>query len=286
MSERRHPVAIVTGAASGLGYQASLALARANFHVFATVRRIERAAQLEAALIGAGGAYTLRQLDVTDHGAIEATTTEARATHGQIDVLVNNAGYKLEGFVEETTLPEIRDQLETNFFGLVAMTKAVIPGMRAQRSGCIINISCAAGHVGFPGGATYAASKFAVEGFSESLRHELRPYGVHVSVIVAGTQPTEFYDRNLRISAAAHHESRPNYRMMRKISFSHDLSVRTALNSPSDVGNAVALTAQAASPRFHRFVGADGLMPVLAKRILPFCAWEALVSRSMRTRKS
>jgi NAD(P)-dependent dehydrogenase (short-subunit alcohol dehydrogenase family) len=142
-------------------------------------------------------------LDVTQPAQIASAVRDTISRFGAIDVLVNNAGYGYRGAVEEASEADIRDLFETNFFGLVAMTRAVLPGMRAQGSGAIVNISSVGGRMAQPGSGYYSATKFAVEGLSDALRKEVRPLGLHVMVVEPGGFRTDFAGRSLRQSATA-----------------------------------------------------------------------------------
>ncbi|GAA3324660.1 hypothetical protein GCM10020331_053430 [Ectobacillus funiculus] len=137
------------------------------------------------------------QLDVTDSSAAAAVITDIIRCYGQIDLLVNNAGYAAGGFTEELAAEQWRQQFEVNFFGLVTVTKAVLPSMRERRSGKIINISSISGRIGFPSMGPYVSSKFAVEGFSESLRLEMLRYGVYVVLIEPGSYRTDIWSKGL-----------------------------------------------------------------------------------------
>lgn len=179
-------VAIVTGASSGIGKKTALRFLKEGYAVHAGARRLDAMRDLEQQ-----GAY-LHALDLTKGASIDAFVAEVFAQSGRIDVLVNNAGYGLYGSVEEVPLDAARDQMEVNVFGLVHMIQATLPIMRQQGSGRIINISSIGGKVWTLLGAWYHASKFAVEGFSDSLRNEVRPFGIDVVVIEPGAITTEW----------------------------------------------------------------------------------------------
>ncbi|AKJ01311.1 NADP-dependent 3-hydroxy acid dehydrogenase YdfG [Archangium gephyra] len=178
----------ITGATRGLGAELARAALAAGHTVVATGRKPEA---LERAL-GTSERLLAVPLDVTAPGQPEAAVKAALARFGRIDVLVNNAGYGLVGALEETSADELSQQFATNVLGLAAVTRAVLPTMRAQRSGHIFNMSSAAGLAGFPGASAYCASKFAVEGLSESLSHEVAPLGIKVTLVEPGYFRTEF----------------------------------------------------------------------------------------------
>ena len=171
-------VAVVTGSSSGIGFEIALMLARNGFQTYATMRDPEKGENIKSIATKENLPIHIEQLDVTDNksvtNAIQAILTEA----GRIDVLVNNAGYALTGAFEDLAIEEIKAQYETNLFGLIRITQTVLPIMRKQKSGTIVNISSGAGRFGYAGGSAYVSTKFAVEGLSESMAYELEPFGI------------------------------------------------------------------------------------------------------------
>jgi short-subunit dehydrogenase len=179
-------VALVTGASSGIGAATADRLHAAGYLVYAGARRVERMQQLDEAGI------RVRPLDVTDDSSMTRVLDEIVTDNGRVDVLVNNAGYGSYGSVEDVPLAEARYQLEVNLVGLARLTQLVLPHMRGAGAGKIVNVSSMGGHFGEPLGAWYHASKFAVEGFSDSLRLELHEFGIDVIVIEPGAIRTEW----------------------------------------------------------------------------------------------
>ncbi len=184
-------VAVITGTSSGFGLLAAIELARRGLRVFASMRDLGKSATLDAAAREAGVGLEKIALDVTSESSIAAAVREVHDRAGRLDVLVNNAGFGMGGAFEDLSMAELREQFETNFFGTCAVTKAVLPGMRERKSGRVVNVSSISGLVGAPGTSAYCASKFALEGWSESLRHELRPFGVRIVLVEPGTYRTE-----------------------------------------------------------------------------------------------
>src|SRR5438552_2272818 len=181
-------VALVTGASSGIGEATARRLAAAGYKVYGTSRRGAQAS---------GQPFDMLPLDVTSDASVEALVKEVVRREGRIELLVNNAGFGVApGGAEESSIEQARSIFETNFFGLIRMTRAVVPHMRRQRSGRIINIGSVLGLLPMPYGALYAATKHAVEGYSESLDHELRTRGIRVAVIEPAYTKTQF-DTNL-----------------------------------------------------------------------------------------
>jgi NAD(P)-dependent dehydrogenase (short-subunit alcohol dehydrogenase family) len=182
----RNPVALVTGGSSGIGECTVTELLDAGYTVYTVARRVERMKALADA-----GAHVFA-MDVTDDASVVAGVQRIIEEQGRIDLLVNNAGYGSYGAVEDVPIAEARRQFEVNVFGLARLTQLVLPHMRAQRSGRIINISSIGGKFYEPYGAWYHATKFAVEGFSDSLRIELKPFGIKVVIIEPGPIITEW----------------------------------------------------------------------------------------------
>lgn len=176
----QHRVALITGASSGIGESTAWQLHRAGFVVYGAARRLERMQQMKEA-----GMHVL-SLDVTDEASMKQCVDTILKSEGRIDVLVNNAGYGSYGAVEDVPIIEARHQLDVNLFGLARMIQLVLPVMRAQHTGKIVNISSMAGRVHTPFGAWYHATKFALEGFSDALRLELAPFGIDVIIIEPG----------------------------------------------------------------------------------------------------
>ncbi|HVZ79386.1 MAG TPA: SDR family oxidoreductase [bacterium] len=200
-------VALVTGCSTGIGYETALGLARQGHQVFATMRDLKKAVPLRAAAKGLR--LEILPLDVDRTVSVRKAVGRILRKTGRIDILVNNAGWGAFGALEEFTDAEIRAQFETNVFGLLRVTQAVLPAMRAQGGGKILQIGSLAGRMTFAGIGLYCASKHAVEGVTESLRLEVRPFGVQVAVLEPGTIRTPF--KANRRKALAFREERSLY---------------------------------------------------------------------------
>lgn len=177
---------LITGCSTGIGHATALRLAKAGHTVYATARRVDSLADLRAA-----GAHTLA-LDVTDEDSMTAAVGRVVDERGAVGVLINNAGYSQSGALETLSMDDLRRQFETNVFGLVRMCQLVLPGMRAQHWGRIVNISSMGANFTFPGGGAYHASKYAVEAISDALRFEVKGFGVDVVIVQPGLIRTEF----------------------------------------------------------------------------------------------
>ncbi|WP_179208832.1 oxidoreductase [Salinicola salarius] len=195
MSMPDSPVWFITGCSTGFGRELARLIIEQGGKVVATARSSERVADL---VEGAEDRALALALDVTDAAQIEEAVAAANARFGRVDVLVNNAGYGYQASCEEGVEDAIRAQFDANVFGLFAMTRAVLPGMRERRAGHVINISSVAGFIGFPGSGYYAATKHAVEGWSDSLRAEVGPLGVRVTCVEPGPFRTDWAGRSLQ----------------------------------------------------------------------------------------
>ncbi len=239
----KNAVAIVTGASSGIGEASAQRLAAAGWKVYGTSRRGAHAS---------GQAFEMLPLDVTSDASVQALVGEVMRREGRIDLLVNNAGFGVApGGAEESSIEQARAIFETNFFGLVRMTRAVLPHMREQRSGRIINMSSVLGFLPMPYGALYAATKHAVEGYSESLDHELRTRGIRVSVIEPAYTRTPFDANFLEPDAKL-----DAYRDARVAVNKRVKEVMETADGPAVVAEVVLKAASAANPRLRYTAGA------------------------------
>ena len=193
--QRKARLALITGCSTGFGRELAKVLIARGYRVAATARDPQKVADF----VGGHAATALAlKLDVEKKAEIEAAVEATKRKFGRIDVLVNNAGYGYLAAVEEGDDADIRTMFDTNFFGLAAMIRAVLPVMRAQKSGAIVNISSMGGFIGFPGSGYYAATKFAVEGLSESLSKEVAPFGIKVLIVEPGPFRTDWAGRSLK----------------------------------------------------------------------------------------
>jgi NAD(P)-dependent dehydrogenase (short-subunit alcohol dehydrogenase family) len=201
------PVALVTGASSGLGRASADHLARAGFRVYGTSRNGTPAASYPSV---ATGSLPLVAMDVTNEDSVRDVVRLIEARESRLDVVVNNAGMGIAGAAEDTSADEVRRQMETNFEGAARVCRLTLPRLRAQGSGCIVNVSSMAGLISVPYQSFYSASKFALEGFSAGLREEVRPFGVRVVVVRAGDYRTSFTQNRVRVAgwtASSYRES-------------------------------------------------------------------------------
>jgi NAD(P)-dependent dehydrogenase (short-subunit alcohol dehydrogenase family) len=272
------PVAIVTGASSGIGHATALRLKSAGFTVYAGARRMEKMKDLADA-----GIHTV-DLDVTDDASMVGIVDRVIADTGRIDVLVNNAGYGAFGALEDVPNAEGRRQFDVNVFGLARMTQLVLPHMRAQKSGRIINMSSMGGRIYEPLGSWYHATKFAVEGMSDSLRLEVSPFGIHVVLIEPGGMNTEWgaiaADGLITASAStAYADQAPG---VAKLLRSSDRKARPS-SSPDRIAKAVTRAATARRPKVRYLLG-PGAKPLVALHtILPDRVFDRMMARVFGT---
>ncbi len=265
-------VALVTGASSGIGEQAALRLARAGFTVYALARRVERMHTLTRY-----GIKTMA-MDVTDDDSMTAGVQAVLAAHQRIDVLVNNAGYGSYGAVEDVPIAEARRQFEVNVFGLARLVQLVVPTMREQGSGRIINVSSIGGKIYEPLGGWYHATKFAVEGLSDCLRLELAPFGIHVVIIEPGPILTEWnaIARQSLLQNSADTAYAGQAEALAGVLARADAA---PASKPAVVARKIAHAATVASPRARYPVGRGAGTVVRARKVLPDRAMDAVAHR-------
>jgi NAD(P)-dependent dehydrogenase (short-subunit alcohol dehydrogenase family) len=243
----------ITGVSTGLGKALAQAALAAGDIVAGTLRKPEDVADFET--LKPGRAHGVL-LDVTDEAAIVPAFARVEREIGPVAVLVNNAGYGHEGLVEESSLDDFRRQFEVNFFGAVAMTKAVLPSMRARHAGRIINITSMGGFITMPGIAAYHASKFALEGFSESLGKEVRHLGIHVTTVAPGSFRTDWAGRSMVRTP----RSIPDYdAVMNPIRERRQKISGHQLGDPQKAAEAILKLAAAENPPAHLLLGSDAL---------------------------
>jgi NAD(P)-dependent dehydrogenase (short-subunit alcohol dehydrogenase family) len=257
--------ALVTGASSGIGEATAQRLAMAGYKVYGTSRRAVGASQRS---------FELLPLDVTRDESVEAAVGKVLRVEGRIDLLVNNAGFGIApAAAEESSIEQARSIFETNFFGIVRMTRAVVPHMRRQGAGRIINIGSVLGFLPMPYAALYAATKHAVEGYSESLDHELRTWGIRVSVIEPAYTKTRF-DANYLEADSKLDEYREIRASLRKTL----TDVMAAADDPGVVADVVLEAAGAARPKLRYTAGVRAGRLRLLRRFVP----DALIDTGIR----
>jgi NAD(P)-dependent dehydrogenase (short-subunit alcohol dehydrogenase family) len=271
----RAPAVLVTGCSSGIGRATAERLARAGWTVYASARRVE-------SLEGLEGCRTL-QLDITDDESMRAAVDAIEREHGAVGVLVNNAGYSQSGAVESVTIDEARRQLETNVLGLMRLTQLVLPGMRRQGSGRIVNVSSMGGRLTFPGGGWYHASKHALEALSDALRFEVEGFGIDVVVIQPGLIRTGFAEAAVGSIAVDPDDpyARFNQAVGAATAGAYEGGLARVLGGrPDTVARAIERAISARRPRTRYRVTASARLFLTLRRLLPDRGWDALLARS------
>jgi NAD(P)-dependent dehydrogenase (short-subunit alcohol dehydrogenase family) len=274
-------IALVTGASSGIGLLTAVELAKGGFKVVASMRDLGRRERLDQAAVAAGVANQIdvRQLDVTNFNAIPAFVEALVHDYGRLDVLVNNAGFAVAGFAEDMKLEEIRLQFETNFFGQVAMTQAVLPTMRRQGAGHIIMVSSIGGLHGSVSVSSYSASKFALEGWSESLRMEVNALGIKVVLVEPGSFQTDIWTRGVTLGQKVVDGTSPNRARGERM---RDAIQKIRKRDPIVVAQLIARIAQDPNPRLRYLIGQDAHIQLWLKRALPWKWHEKLVAKVLK----
>jgi NAD(P)-dependent dehydrogenase (short-subunit alcohol dehydrogenase family) len=276
MTDNSHKTALITGASSGIGEATALQLAELGFTVYASARRVDRMSDL------ADRGIRTRSVDVSDDDSMVTLIKTIIAETGRIDVLVNNAGYGLYGALEDVPMDDARRQFEVNVFGLARMTQLVLPQMRAQRDGYIVNISSMGGKIWEPLGSWYHASKFAVEGLSDSLRVEVAEFGIKVVIIEPGTIRSEWSGiaaDNLEATSA----NTPYAGLAKLVGAGLRAADRLPIAAgPAVVAEAIAKAVQDPKPRTRYPAGGGARGMLLAERLLPDRGFDRFIQMSYR----
>jgi short-subunit dehydrogenase len=260
-------VAIITGCSSGIGYETSILLAKNGFKTYATMRNIEKGDKLKDIAEKENLDLKIIKLDVTDDYSIKNAINEIIQETSRIDILVNNAGNNIAGTVEDLSIEEFKEQFETNFFGLVRVTKAVLPIMRNQNSGIIVNLSSIVGKMAIPLNSAYTSSKFAVEGFSESVRYELEDFGIKVILIEPGVIKSNFYE-NIKMSKNSLADPKSPYQPITQKIFEAFLSLIQYAFPAKIVADVILEAITSDNPKIRYAVGDDAKSITEAKKRL------------------
>jgi NAD(P)-dependent dehydrogenase (short-subunit alcohol dehydrogenase family) len=255
-------VALVTGSSSGIGYETALMLARNGFDTYATMRNTNKSKEITEIAKKENLPLRVLKLDVTDDRSVDDAINNILNEKKSIEVVVNNAGYGLMGSIEDSSLDEIKAQFETNFFGAIRVMQKVLPIMRQQKSGTIVNVSSIAGRIGFPMGSSYVSSKFALEGLSESMSYELEQFGIRILLIEPGVINTNFA---FVTPKKALDTNSPYSPIMNKM---QENLVSTIANgtSPKEVANVILRAITEDSPERRYLVGNDAFELIDARK--------------------
>ena len=256
-------VAIVTGSSSGIGFETSLALAREGYFTYATMRDTTKSDKIKEITQKENLKISILELDVDNEKSVKSAIAQILDQKQRIDVLVNNAGWGLWGCVEDVSVDEFKEQFETNFFSIIRLIQEVVPTMRKQGSGTIVNVSSVVGRIGFPASPAYISSKFALEGLSESLRFEFAPFGVDVIIIEPGVIKTNFM-KNMKMAKKS--ELDTVYKdITTKVVSGVKMMVEMG-TPPKEVANTIVKAIKDKKPLPRYVVGNDALMFLEAKK--------------------
>ena len=262
-------VALVTGSSSGIGFETSLMLARAGFNTYASMRNLEKSKNITEIAKKEKIPLQVIQLDVNNDGSVKDAIFKIVNAGQRIDVLINNAGYALFGTVEDTSIEEIKAQFETNFFGVVRVTQQVLPIMRRQNSGTIVNVSSVGGRIGLPALSAYHSTKFALEGLSESIAFELEPFGIRVVIIEPGVIRTNILNSSSSAKKALDPKS-PYFSLSQKLNDNFKSMMESESSSPpEEVAKVILQAVTSENPQLRYSIGDDAANLIHARENMP-----------------
>jgi len=270
-------VVLITGCSSGFGLHTAAHLAKNGYKVIATMRNLEKQNALLNEVHRRGGEVDVLQLDVTNKASIKEAIKQIAAKYGYVDILVNNAGYGLGGFFEDLTEEEIRQIMEVNFFGVQNVTREVIPLMRQRKKGKIINISSVSGFSTSPAFGAYNASKWALEAFSESLRYELKLFGIDVLLIEPGTYKTKIFYENARYAANFDNPESPYYPASQHFKKKVMSYVADCHKDIEEIPALVEKLIKAVNPSFRNIPDIESKTLYILRKILPFSVYSWMI---------
>ncbi len=271
----KYPVALITGCSTGIGLETSLLLARQGYRVFATMRDLKKSSSLRQAAVGLS--LEILQLDVDKPASVKKAVSAVLKKAGSIDVLINNAGWGAFGATEEFTDKEIHAQFETNLFGLLRVTRAVLPAMRDQKSGRIINVGSLAGKMTFAGIGLYCATKYAVEAVTESLRLEVRPFNIQVGLVEPGVIETRFKDN--RRKAQTFFQEKSAYQPVMEKVFAWSNERAKGAPGPEKVAGTILKALRDRRMALRYALGFDAVWYPVAKWFMPSFVYELVMRR-------
>ena len=282
MKRTQGKVAVVTGSSSGIGFETSLALARTGFYTYATMRNPEKSNLITKIATSEKLPLQALSLDVNIEKSVTEGINKILNESERIDVLVNNAGFDLTGSLEETSMDEIKGQFETNLFGAIRTMQAVIPTMRNQRSGKIVNITSVGGKLAIPFHSGYHGTKFALEGLSESIQYELDPFGIKIIIIEPGAVGSNFW-KNMKSAGKSLNPTDGNSPYVSMISNMSAALKQMEQSSipPSEVANVIVSAVSIDNPDFRYVVGKDAIMTLEAKRKMSDLEFKRLIKKQL-----
>lgn len=271
------PKVLITGTSSGFGLVTTVELAKRGWDVVATMRDVEKRKKLERELEAAGVSAKVRigQLDVTDPASIDRAVADLDLPHTPLDAVIHNAGVAVGGVFEDLDEANIRRVMEVNYFGVLALTKRLLPAFRAQKRGRIVILSSEAAFAGMPANSPYTASKWAIEGWAESLAYEVEPFNIEIILIEPGAYLTDIWQSSPRVLP----KTSAYYPLTRHLEPTIDAHVAKFARDPIEVAKAVANALEAPRPRFRNAVGPTAKFMHLARGKLPSTVVRKMFSR-------
>lgn len=273
-------VALITGSSSGIGLETAVMLSNAGFKTYSSMRNLGKSKNIREIANKDNLPLHVIQLDVSDDGSVSDAITKIVTAEKRIDVLVNNAGYGLFGSVEDMSMEEIKAQFETNFFGVVRVTQQVLPVMRKQRSGKIVNVSSVGGRIGLPVLSAYHSTKFALEGLSESIAFELEPFGIRVIIIEPGVIRTNIINSSISAKKGQDPKS-PYFSLTQNLdkSFKTMMASPTSLH-PQEVAKVILEAVSSENPHLRYTVGDDADVLLRARKDLSDIEFRTMIKKN------
>jgi NAD(P)-dependent dehydrogenase (short-subunit alcohol dehydrogenase family) len=257
-------VALVTGSSSGMGFTTAVMLARAGIHTYASMRNLKKSKTITDLADKENLPLQVIQLDVNDDKSVNDAIAKIVTEKERIDVLVNNAGYGLFGSIEDVSIEEMKAQFETNFFGVMRVTQLVLPIMRKQKSGTIVNVSSVGGRISLPVLSAYNSTKFALEGLSESMSYELEPFGIKVVIIEPGVIRTNIMNSSIFAKKAQDPKS-PYFSLIQKVENNFKLMMENKSSPPEEVAKVILVALTSKNPQLRYTVGDDAATMIQAR---------------------
>ena len=257
-------VALVTGSSSGMGFTTAVMLARAGIHTYASMRNLKKSKTITDLADKENLPLQVIQLDVNDDKSVKDAIAKIVTEKERIDVLVNNAGYGLFGSIEDVSIEEMKAQFETNFFGVMRVTQLVLPIMRKQKSGTIVNVSSVGGRISLPVLSAYNSTKFALEGLSESMSYELEPFGIKVVIIEPGVIRTNIMNSSIFAKKAQDSKS-PYFSLIQKVENNFKLMMENKSSPPEEVAKVILGALTSKNPQLRYTVGDDAATMIQAR---------------------
>ena len=257
-------VALVTGSSSGMGFTTAVMLARAGIHTYASMRNLKKSKTITDLADKENLPLQVIQLDVNDDKSVKDAIAKIVTEKERIDVLVNNAGYGLFGPIEDVSIEEMKAQFETNFFGVMRVTQLVLPIMRKQKSGTIVNVSSVGGRISLPVLSAYNRTKFALEGLSESMSYELEPFGIKVVIIEPGVIRTNIMNSSIFAKKAQDSKS-PYFSLIQKVENNFKLMMENKSSPPEEVAKVILGALTSKNPQLRYTVGDDAATMIQAR---------------------